>query len=88
MSKLPLSFATRLLYHINEMTTQLGGIKMQKSKLIFFILALVAVFFLTMFSFAIAATNILWMCITFLLLMATLGYGFSLKKKYRENDWL
>ncbi|WP_341776304.1 DUF5325 family protein [Staphylococcus hyicus] len=61
--------------------------KMQKSKAIFFVLALLAVFFLTTFSFAIAATNILWMSITFILLMATLGYGFSLKKKYRENDW-
>ncbi|UEX91167.1 DUF5325 family protein [Staphylococcus ratti] len=61
--------------------------KMQKSKSIFLVLALVAVLFLVLFSFAIAATNILWMCITFVLLMATLGYGFSLKKKYRENDW-
>ncbi|MCO4338077.1 YlaF family protein [Staphylococcus agnetis] len=61
--------------------------KMQKSKTIFFVLALLAVFFLTTFSFAIAATNMFWMLITFILLMATLGYGFSLKKKYRENDW-
>ncbi|MCS4486722.1 YlaF family protein [Staphylococcus americanisciuri] len=61
---------------------------MQKSKTIFLVLAIIAVFFLTMFSFAIAAGSLLWMIITFVLMMATFGYGFSLKKKYRENDWL
>ncbi|UXR70212.1 MULTISPECIES: YlaF family protein [unclassified Staphylococcus] len=61
---------------------------MQKSKTIFLVLAIIAVFFLTMFSFAIAAGSVLWMVITFALMMVTFGYGFTLKKKYRENDWL
>ncbi|MBI5975821.1 DUF5325 family protein [Staphylococcus canis] len=60
---------------------------MKKSKTIFFVLAIIAVLFLTLFSFAIAASNILWMGVTFLLLMATLGYGFTLKKKYKQNNW-
>ncbi|WP_240507206.1 DUF5325 family protein [Staphylococcus cornubiensis] len=61
---------------------------MKKSQSIFLILAVIAVFFLTMFSFAIAATNIFWMIVTFILMVATFGIGFTLKKKYRENDWL
>ncbi|WP_181895928.1 DUF5325 family protein, partial [Staphylococcus felis] len=46
---------------------------MKKSKTIFFVLALIAVFFLTTFSFAIAASNIFWMIVTFILLLITLG---------------
>ncbi|QLK85741.1 hypothetical protein FGL66_02955 [Staphylococcus sp. 17KM0847] len=61
---------------------------MQKSKTIFFILAIIAVIFLTLFSFAIGAGNIFWMIVTFLLMLVTFGCGFTLKKKYRENDWL
>ncbi|HBU9601179.1 TPA: YlaF family protein [Staphylococcus pseudintermedius] len=61
---------------------------MKKSQSIFLILAIIAVFFLTMFSFAVAATNIFWMIIMFILMVATFGVGFTLKKKYRENDWL
>ncbi|EGQ3613791.1 YlaF family protein [Staphylococcus pseudintermedius] len=61
---------------------------MKKSQSIFLILAIIAVFFLTMFSFAVAATNIFWMIIMFILMVVTLGVGFTLKKKYRENDWL
>nr|WP_242449671.1 DUF5325 family protein [Staphylococcus delphini] len=61
---------------------------MKKSQSIFLILAIIAVFFLTMFSFAVAATNIFWMIVTFILMVVTLGVGFTLKKKYRENDWL
>ncbi|EGQ1700356.1 hypothetical protein EF794_11935 [Staphylococcus pseudintermedius] len=61
---------------------------MKKSQSIFFILAIIAVFFLTMFSFAVAATNIFWMIIMFILMVVTFGVGFTLKKKYRENDWL
>ncbi|MFO3688169.1 DUF5325 family protein [Staphylococcus felis] len=60
---------------------------MKKSKTIFFVLALIAVFFLTTFSFAIAASNIFWTIVTFILLLITLGYGFTLKKKYKENNW-
>nr|WP_242439321.1 DUF5325 family protein [Staphylococcus delphini] len=61
---------------------------MKKSQSIFLILAIIAVFFLTMFSFAVAATNIFWMIVTFILMVVTFGAGFTLKKKYRENDWL
>ncbi|EJG0135181.1 YlaF family protein [Staphylococcus pseudintermedius] len=61
---------------------------MKKSQSIFLILAIIAVFFLTMFSFAVAATNIFWMIIMFILMVITFGVGFTLKKKYRENDWL
>ncbi|EMB9430344.1 YlaF family protein [Staphylococcus pseudintermedius] len=61
---------------------------MKKSQSIFLILAIIAVFFLTMFSFAFAATNIFWMIIMFILMVVTFGVGFTLKKKYRENDWL
>ncbi|ELJ9055005.1 YlaF family protein [Staphylococcus pseudintermedius] len=61
---------------------------MKKSQSIFLILAIIAVFFLTMFSFAVAATNIFWMIILFILMVVTFGVGFTLKKKYRENDWL
>ncbi|HGH0768456.1 TPA: DUF5325 family protein [Staphylococcus pseudintermedius] len=61
---------------------------MKKSQSIFLIFAIIAVFFLTMFSFAVAATNIFWMIIMFILMVVTFGVGFTLKKKYRENDWL
>ncbi|HAR6155985.1 TPA: YlaF family protein [Staphylococcus pseudintermedius] len=61
---------------------------MKKSQSIFLILAIIAVFFLTMFSFAVAATNIFGMIIMFILMVVTFGVGFTLKKKYRENDWL
>ncbi|EPQ9591767.1 DUF5325 family protein [Staphylococcus pseudintermedius] len=61
---------------------------MKKSQSIFLILAIIAVFFLTMFSFAVAATNIFWMIIMFILMVVTFGVGFTLKKKYCENDWL
>lgn len=61
---------------------------MKKSQSIFLILAIIAVFFLTMFSFAVAATNIFWMIIMFILMVVTFGVGFTLKKKYRENDCL
>ncbi|ELH4390488.1 YlaF family protein [Staphylococcus pseudintermedius] len=61
---------------------------MKKSQSIFLILAIIAVFFLTMFSFAVAAMNIFWMIIMFILMVVTFGVGFTLKKKYRENDWL
>ncbi|EKU47711.1 YlaF family protein [Staphylococcus massiliensis] len=61
---------------------------MKKSQTIFFILALIAVFFLVMFSFSLGASNIPMMILTFILMVATFGVGFTLKKKYRENDWL
>ncbi len=59
----------------------------KKSKAIFFILALVATIFLTLFSFAIAATNVPMMILTLILFIATFGAGFTLKKHYREKNW-
>ncbi len=60
----------------------------KKSKAIFWVLAVVAVVFLLLFSFSLAATNAPLMILTLILFIATFGYGFTLKKKYRENDWL
>ncbi|MDW4422931.1 DUF5325 family protein [Staphylococcus saprophyticus] len=54
----------------------------------FWVLAVVAIVFLLLFSFSLAATNVPFMILTFILFIATFGYGFTLKKKYRENDWL
>ncbi|ARJ51546.1 DUF5325 family protein [Staphylococcus lutrae] len=59
---------------------------MKKSQSVFLILAVLAVFFLTLFSFALAATNIFWIIVTFILMAATFGTGFTLKRKYREDD--
>ena len=59
----------------------------KKSKAIFFILALVATIFLTLFSFAIAATNVPMMILTLILFIATFGAGITLKKHYREKNW-
>ena len=60
----------------------------KKSKGIFWIFSILAVIFLTLFSFALGATNVPMMILTFILFIATFGAGFTLKKKYRENDWL
>ena len=60
----------------------------KKSKAIFWVLAVVAIVFLLLFSFSLAATNVPFMILTFILLVATFGIGFTRKKKYRENDWL
>jgi len=64
------------------------GMQQKKSKAIFWVLAVVAIIFLLLFSFSLAATNVPFMILTFILFIATFGYGFTLKKKYRENDWL
>lgn len=61
---------------------------MKKSKAIFVLLALIVTFFLLAFSFALAEGSILFMLLAVLLIIATMGYGFTLKKKYRENGWL
>ena len=60
----------------------------KKSKSIFWVLAIIAVILLLLFSFSIAATNVPMMILTFILLIATFGVGFSVKKKYRKNNWL
>ena len=60
----------------------------QKSKGIFWVFSILAVVFLTLFSFAVGAANVPMMILTFILLIATFGVGFTVKKKYRENNWL
>ena len=60
----------------------------KKSKAIFWVLAVVAIIFLLLFSFSLAATNVPFMILTLILFIATFGVGFTLKKKYRENGWL
>ncbi|WP_000810621.1 DUF5325 family protein [Staphylococcus aureus] len=63
--------------------------KQKKSKNIFWVSFLIlAVIFLVLFSFAVGASNVPMMILTFILLVATFGIGFTTKKKYRENDWL
>ena len=57
----------------------------QKSKGIFWIFSILAVIFLTLFSFALGAANVPMMILTFILLIATFGVGFSVKKKYRKT---
>ncbi|AGZ26459.1 DUF5325 family protein [Staphylococcus warneri] len=60
----------------------------KKSKGIFWIFSILALIFLLLFSFSIGAANVPMMILTFILLVATFGVGFTVKKKYRENDWL
>ncbi|PTE91735.1 hypothetical protein BUY36_14760 [Staphylococcus cohnii] len=62
--------------------------KQQKSKAIFWVLSVVAIVFLLLFSFSLAATDVPLMILTLILFIATFGVGFTLKKKYRENGWL
>jgi flagellar basal body-associated protein FliL len=64
------------------------GMEKPKSKGIFWILSIVAVIFLVLFSFSVGAGSIPMMILTFILFIATFGAGFTLKKKYRENNWL
>lgn len=53
----------------------------KKSKGIFWIFSILAVIFLTLFSFALGAANVPMMILTFILLIATFGVGFSVKKR-------
>ncbi|HHB5701804.1 TPA: DUF5325 family protein [Staphylococcus aureus] len=62
--------------------------KQKKSKNIFWVFSILAVVFLVLFSFAVGASNVPMMILTFILLVATFAIGFTTKKKYRENDWL
>lgn len=64
------------------------GCNKKKSKGIFWIFSILALIFLLLFSFSIGAANVPMMILTFILLVATFGVGFTVKKKYRENDWL
>ena len=62
--------------------------KQKKSKNIFWVFSILAVIFLILFSFAVGASNVPMMILTFILLIATFGVGFSVKRKYRKNNWL
>ena len=55
-----------------------------KSKGIFWVLSIIAVIFLVLL---VSRWSIPMMILTFILFIATFG-GFTLKKKYRENNWL
>lgn len=59
-----------------------------KSKLIFLLLAFLAVGM--MVAFSVFAAEAMWMFagVTVLLFIGIFGIGFTLKKKYRENGWL
>lgn len=60
----------------------------KKSKLIFVILATLAIVLLVVFSAAIAYGQT-WIAILSIVgFVAIFGFGFSLKAKYRKNDWL
>lgn len=56
--------------------------KQKKSKNIFWVFSILAVVFLVLFSFAVGASNVPMMILTFILLVATFGIGFTTKKKY------
>ena len=58
-----------------------------KSKGIFWVLSIIAVIFLVLLV-SVGAGSIPMMILTFILFIATFGAGFTLKKKYRENNWL
>ena len=60
----------------------------QKSNSIFWILSILAVIFLVLFSFSVGAGSVPMMILTLILLIAIFGIGFTLKKKYRNNHWL
>ena len=60
----------------------------KKSKGIFWVFSILAVIFLLLFSFSVGAANVPMMILTFILLVATFSVGFTVKKKYRENNWL
>ena len=59
-----------------------------KSKLIFLLLAVLAVSM--MVAFSVFAAEAMWILafLTVLIFIGIFGVGFTLKKKYRENGWL
>ena len=56
----------------------------KKSKGIFWIFSILALIFLLLFSFSIGAANVPMMILTFILLVATFGAGFTVKKISRK----
>ncbi|TDL98811.1 hypothetical protein ERX27_01580 [Macrococcus brunensis] len=61
---------------------------MKKSKAIFLLLAFLAVVCMIGISAGLAEGSVLTILISIILFVVILGYGFTLKKKYRENHWL
>lgn len=59
-----------------------------KSKIIFALLAVLAIVMLTAFSVFIAERMVLMAILSFVIFIGTFGVGFTLKKKYREKGWL
>ena len=59
-----------------------------KSKLIFLLLAVLAVSMMVAFSVFAAESMWIFAAITVLIFIGIFGVGFTLKKKYRENGWL
>ena len=88
-SKLPLLITT--FYYIILLVKdnkKVGyGMEKPKSKGIFWVLSIIAVIFLVLLVSALGG-SIPMMILTFILFIATFGAGFTLKKKYRENNWL
>lgn len=60
----------------------------KKSKLIFMLLAVIAMMFLVLFSGLMAYEYWVYGIIALIGFVATFGYGFTLKAKYRKNNWL
>ncbi|CDZ99353.1 hypothetical protein BN1048_00423 [Jeotgalicoccus saudimassiliensis] len=60
----------------------------KKSKAVFLILAVLAVAMMVAFSVFIAEEMIVMAILSVVVFIAIFGAGFTLKKKYRENDWL
>ncbi|HJE19244.1 DUF5325 family protein [Aliicoccus persicus] len=62
--------------------------KTEKSKFIFVVLAFLAILLLVLFS-AFIAYGYTWLAVLSIIgFIAVFGFGFSLKAKYRRNDWL
>ncbi|KFA44617.1 putative membrane protein [Staphylococcus aureus] len=59
--------------------------KQKKSKNIFWVFSILAVVFLVLFSFAVGASNVPMMILTFILLVATFGIGFTTKKNIEKT---
>ena len=59
-----------------------------KSKLIFLLLAVLAVSMMVAFSVFAAEAMWIFAAIAVLIFIGIFGVGFTLKKKYRENGWL
>lgn len=60
----------------------------KKSKKIFMLLAVIAMTFLVLFSALIAYEYWMFGILALVGFIATFGLGFTLKSKYRKNNWL